>query len=442
MPIKRAEKTPMPVREAQVRAHDFKEVNAGYTVSHAAFESERCLRCQDPVCVDGCPVSVPIPEFIHAVATGDMAGAARMLRSSNPLPAICGRVCPQESQCEAECSMTMRFDPVAIGHLERYVADWERTQPPSVEAKITRKEKIAVIGAGPSGLVCAGELARRGYAVTIYEALHAAGGVLRYGIPEFRLPKAILDWEIGILKAMGVEIVCNVIIGRTLTLDDLFERHGYAAVFIGTGAGLPQFLGIPGENLNGVYSANEFLTRINLMRAYEFPEADTPVRVGKRVAVIGAGNTAMDAVRTSLRMGAEEAMIVYRRSEKEMGARVEEYHHAIEEGVKLHWLTNPARDPRRRQRLGRRPEMPEDEAGRARRIRTCAPDSDFGIRVRAAGGQRDPRDRDHPEPAADPDHGRAPHEQEGLPRGGREDRAHLESRSYSPAATPSPAPQR
>jgi len=341
MPIKRAEKTPMPVREAQARAHDFKEVNAGYTASQAAFESERCLRCQDPVCVDGCPVSVPIPEFIHAVATGDMAGAARMLRSSNPLPAICGRVCPQESQCEAECSMTLRFNPVAIGHLERYVADWERTQPPSVEAKITRKEKIAVIGAGPSGLVCAGELARRGYAVTIYEALHAAGGVLRYGIPEFRLPKAILDWEIGILKAMGVEIVCNVIIGRTLTLDDLFERHGYAAVFIGTGAGLPQFLGIPGENLNGVYSANEFLTRVNLMRAYEFPEADTPVRVGKRVAVIGAGNTAMDAVRTSLRMGAEEAMIVYRRSEKEMGARVEEYHHAIEEGVKLHWLTNP-----------------------------------------------------------------------------------------------------
>ena len=341
MPIKRADKTPMPVREAQARAHDFKEVNAGYTVSHATFEAERCLRCQEPVCVDGCPVKIPIPDFIHAVATGDMAGAARMLRSSNPLPAICGRVCPQESQCEAECSMTLRFNPVAIGHLERYVADWERTQPPSVEAKITRKEKVAVIGAGPSGLVCAGELARRGYAVTIYEALHAAGGVLRYGIPEFRLPKAILDWEIGLLKAMGVEIVCNVIIGRTLTLDDLFERHGYAAVFIGTGAGLPQFLGIPGENLNGVYSANEFLTRVNLMRAYEFPEADTPVRVGKRVAVIGAGNTAMDAVRTSLRMGAEEAMIVYRRSEKEMGARVEEYHHAIEEGVKLHWLTNP-----------------------------------------------------------------------------------------------------
>ena len=340
MPVKRADKTPMPVREPQLRAHDFKEVNKGYTVSQAGFEAERCLRCQDPVCVDGCPVNVPIPEFIHAVATGDMAAAAKILRSANPLPAICGRVCPQESQCEADCSMATRFTPVAIGHLERYVADWERTQPPNVEAKITRKEKVAIIGAGPSGLVCAGELARLGYPVTIYEALHAAGGVLRYGIPEFRLPKAILDWEIGLLKAMGVEIVCNVIIGKTLTLEDLFNKMGYAAVFIGTGAGLPQFLGIPGENLNGVMSANEFLTRINLMRGYD-PDADTPVRVGKRVAVIGAGNTAMDAVRTSLRMGAEEAMIVYRRSDKEMSARVEEYHHAIEEGVKFHWLTNP-----------------------------------------------------------------------------------------------------
>jgi glutamate synthase (NADPH/NADH) small chain len=331
----------MPVRDALERAHDFVEVNQGYSPVRAAFEAERCLRCQEPVCMDGCPVQVPIPDFIHAVATGELRKAAQILRSANPLPAICGRVCPQESQCEAECMMTQHYDSVGIGHLERFVADWERTQPLAIEAKITRKEKIAVIGAGPSGLVCAGELARLGYPVTIYEALHAPGGVLRYGIPEFRLPKAILDWEIGVMKAMGVEIVCNVIIGKTLTLDELFERLGYSAVFIGTGAGLPQFLGIPGENLNGVMSANEFLTRVNLMRGYQFPETDTPVRVGKRFAVIGAGNTAMDAVRTSLRMGAEEALIVYRRSEKEMGARVEEYHHAIEEGVKFNWLTNP-----------------------------------------------------------------------------------------------------
>ena len=385
MPIKRADKTPMPVRDAQQRAHDFREVNSGYTQHHAGFEAERCLRCQDPVCVGGCPVQIPIPEFIHAVAIGDMAGAAKILRSANPLPAICGRVCPQESQCEADCSMTNRFEPVAIGHLERFVADWERTQPPAVEANITRQEKIAVIGAGPSGLVCAGELARHGYPVTIYEALHAPGGVLRYGIPEFRLPKDILDWEIDLLKAMGVEIVCNVIIGKTLTLDELFNRLGYAAIFIGTGAGLPQFLGIPGENLNGVMSANEFLTRINLMRGYEFPEADTPVRVGKRVAVIGAGNTAMDAARVSLRMGAEEAMIVYRRSEKEMGARVEEYHHAIEEGVKFHWLINPLEilgDPDgwakilkcQKMKLGE-----PDASGRARPI--PIPGSEFEIAV-------------------------------------------------------------
>ena len=234
-----------------------------------------------------------------------------------------------------------RFEPVAIGHLERFVADWERTKQSTITPALTKSQKIAVIGAGPSGLVCAGELARLGYPVTVYEALHAPGGVLRYGIPEFRLPKAILDWEIDVLKQMGVEIVCNVIIGKTITLDELTNGMGYDAIFIGTGAGLPQFLGIPGENLNGVYSANEFLTRINLMRAYDFPNADTPVRVGRRVAVIGAGNTAMDAVRTALRMGAEEAMIVYRRSDQEMSARVEEYHHAIEEGVRFHWLTSP-----------------------------------------------------------------------------------------------------
>lgn len=341
MPVRRADKTPMPVQDAQVRAHNFQEVNAGYTVAHAAIEAERCLRCQHPVCVDGCPVHIPIRDFIHAVAAQNMPEAARILREANPLPSICGRVCPQELQCEAECSMGGRFDPVAIGHLERFVADWERTRQFNLTPAITKSQKVAVIGAGPSGLVCAGELARLGYAVTVYEALHAPGGVLRYGIPEFRLPKAILDWEIDVLKAMGVEIICNVIIGKTIAMDELTGRLGYSAVFIGTGAGLPQFLNIPGENLNGVYSANEFLTRINLMRAYDFPNADTPVRVGKRVAVIGAGNTAMDAVRTALRMGADEAAIVYRRSDQEMSARVEEYHHAIEEGVRFHWLTSP-----------------------------------------------------------------------------------------------------
>ncbi|HET9326789.1 MAG TPA: NADPH-dependent glutamate synthase [Candidatus Eisenbacteria bacterium] len=340
MPVKRPEKTTMPTREAGERAHTFAEVNEGYSVAHASFEAERCLRCQDPVCVSACPVQIPIPDFIHAVAAGDMAGAARILRSANPLPAICGRVCPQELQCEGSCSMGGRWKPVAIGHLERFVADWERSQPITTRPAITRSERIAVIGAGPSGLVCAGELARHGYGVTVYEALHAPGGVLRYGIPEFRLPKAVLDWEIAMLESAGVEFQCNIIIGRTITLDDLIAKHGFAAVFIGTGAGLPQFLGIPGENLNGVYSANEFLTRINLMRAYD-PEADTPVHVGRRVAVIGSGNTAMDAVRTSLRMGAEEAMIVYRRSEKEMSARVEEYQHAKEEGIDFHWLTSP-----------------------------------------------------------------------------------------------------
>jgi glutamate synthase (NADPH/NADH) small chain len=383
MPVKRAEKTPMPVREPAVRAQDFVEVNEGYTAFHAAFEAERCLRCQDAVCIEGCPVRIPIPDFIHQVAAGNLAAAAKILRSANPLPAICGRVCPQESQCEEQCSLGERFRPVAIGHLERYVADWERLQSRQVEPVLVRDEKIAIIGAGPSGLVCAGELARRGYQVTIYEALHAPGGVLRYGIPEFRLPKAVLDWEIEILREMGVEIVCNVIIGKTLALDDLLNRLDYAAVFIGTGAGLPQFLGLPGENLNGVYSANEFLTRVNLMRAYQFPEADTPVRVGKRVIVIGAGNTAMDAVRTALRMGAEEAMIVYRRSEREMSARVEEYHHAREEGVTFHWLTNPVEvldDGTgwvgglrcQRMQLG-----PPDASGRARPI--PVPDSEFVI---------------------------------------------------------------
>jgi glutamate synthase (NADPH/NADH) small chain len=342
MPLKRADKTPMPERDAEVRAHDFLEVNEGYDTARAMFEADRCLRCQEAVCVDGCPVGIPIPDFINAIAVGDMPRAVEILRSANPLPAICGRVCPQESQCEKLCHMTQRFSSAAIGHLERFVSDWERSQPVNEDRQAPwRSERIAIVGSGPAGLVCAGQLARQGYPVTVYEGLHAPGGVLRYGIPEFRLPNEILDWEIELLERLGIEFVCNVIVGKTISLDDLFERMGYSAVFIGTGAGLPRFLGIPGENLNGVYSANEFLTRINLMRAYEFPNADTPIMVGKRVAVIGAGNTAMDAIRSAMRMGAEEALIVYRRSENEMTARIEEYHHAIEEGVEFHWLTNP-----------------------------------------------------------------------------------------------------
>jgi glutamate synthase (NADPH/NADH) small chain len=342
MPVKRIEKTPMPERDALLRSHDFEEVNEGYKIAHAKFEAERCLRCQDPICIDGCPVRVPIPDFVHRIAAGDMQGAAAVLRESNPLPAVCGRVCPQEVQCEEQCSVGIRFKPVAIGYLERFVADWEMAQAPkSVNVKLDRAEKVAIIGSGPAGLVCAGELARLGYPVTIFEALHAPGGVLRYGIPEFRLPKDVLDWEIEQLQKLGVEIQCNVIIGKTITMDQLMGEMGFSAVFIGTGAGLPSFMGIPGENLNGVYSANEFLTRVNLMHANDFPNADTPVMVGRRVAVIGAGNTAMDTVRTALRVGAEQGMIVYRRSDQEMTARVEEHHHAIEEGVEFHWLTNP-----------------------------------------------------------------------------------------------------
>ncbi|MBT8104207.1 MAG: NADPH-dependent glutamate synthase [Woeseiaceae bacterium] len=342
MPVKRVQKTPMPERDAVLRSHDFGEVNEGYGIAHAQFEAERCLRCQDAVCIDGCPVRVPIPEFIHEIAKGDMRAAAEVLRSSNPLPAVCGRVCPQEVQCEEQCSVGIRFKPVAIGYLERFVADWEMEQTDiEITANLHRDEKVAVIGSGPAGLVCAGELARLGYPVTIFEALHAPGGVLRYGIPEFRLPKDVLDWEIEQLQRLGVEIQCNMIIGKTITMDQLMGEMGFKAVFIGTGAGLPSFMGIPGENLNGVYSANEFLTRVNLMRANDFPNADTPVMVGKRVAVIGAGNTAMDTVRTALRVGAEHGLIVYRRSDQEMTARVEEHQHAIEEGVEFHWLTNP-----------------------------------------------------------------------------------------------------
>ncbi|HAM40841.1 MAG TPA: glutamate synthase (NADPH), homotetrameric [Candidatus Omnitrophica bacterium] len=381
MPLKPDHKTVMPHQAADERAHTFDEVNTGYTEARAQFEASRCLQCQEAVCEGGCPVRVPIKAFLRCVAEGRFQEAFDVVKKANPLPAICGRVCPQETQCEKLCHMAARFEPVGIGHLERFVSDWERAHRlprPTAPLRPVRP-RVAIVGSGPSGLTAAGELARLGYRVTIFEALHEPGGVLRYGIPEFRLPKAILDDEIAQLQASGVEIVCNVVIGKTVPLDQLLNTMGYHAVFIGTGAGLPRFLGIPGENLNGVYSANEFLTRINLMKAYQFPESHTPLKVGSRVAVVGAGNTAMDAARSALRMGAHEVRIVYRRSEAEMSARVEEYAHAKEEGIIFQWLTNPIRvvgnddgwvaglecQP---QRLGE-----PDESGRARPIPTDDP---------------------------------------------------------------------
>lgn len=332
----------MPLLDAAIRVTRFDEVSLGYTLETAIAEAQRCLNCKNPTCQAGCPVQVPVRDFVTLLAQGRVADAVRRMKEVNRLPAICGRVCPQEEQCEAQCVMGKKFEPVAIGRLERFVADWERehgwvasAEPPK------RSEKVAIVGAGPAGLTCAGDLAALGYQVTVFEALHAAGGVLMYGIPEFRLPKDIVQADVQRLEAMGVEFQYNVLVGRTVTIDDLLGHMGYSAVFVGTGAGLPKFMNIPGENLSGVYSSNEFLTRVNLMRAYRFPEYDTPNRVGRRVAVIGAGNTAMDSVRTALRVGAEESMIVYRRTEHEMTARKEEFEHAVEEGVQFNWLTNP-----------------------------------------------------------------------------------------------------
>jgi len=343
MPRPKTPRQPMPTLEAGLRVTNFDEVAQGYTLEMALTEASRCLQCKNPLCEQGCPVSVPVKEFVGLLAQGRVEDAVRRMRQVNRLPAVCGRVCPQESQCEAQCLLLKaKQESVAVGRLERFIADWAREndwdEPTEVE---TRPEKVAVIGAGPAGLTCAGDLAALGYKVTVFEALHAAGGVLMYGIPEFRLPKEIVEHDVQKLEAMGVEFQYNVIVGRTLTVDDLLGPMGYSAVFIGTGAGLPRFMRIPGENLCGVCSANEFLTRVNLMRGYKFPEYDTPLRLGKRVAVIGAGNTAMDSVRTSLRVGAEKAMIVYRRTEHEMTARQEEFEHAVEEGVEFNWLTNP-----------------------------------------------------------------------------------------------------
>lgn len=340
MPNMKAEKNPMPTQPPEVRAHNFLEVATGYEEETAIDEALRCLNCKNMPCVSGCPVNIHIPEFIAKIKEGDFEGAYQIISKSSTLPAVCGRVCPQETQCESKCVRGIKGESVGIGRLERFVADWHNAH--TKEAAVppeSNGHKVAVIGSGPSGLTCAGDLARKGYQVTIFEALHTAGGVLVYGIPEFRLPKVIVQQEVDALAALGVEIATNVVIGKTLTVDELFEQ-GYEAVFIGSGAGLPNFMGIPGESLKGVYSANEFLTRSNLMKAYEANRA-TPIMKGGRVAVVGGGNVAMDAARTALRLGAEKVYIVYRRSLEELPARKEEVEHAMEEGIDFRLLNNP-----------------------------------------------------------------------------------------------------
>jgi len=333
----------MPTQNADVRGKNFNEVALGYSLETAVLEASRCLKCKKPQCVAGCPVEIDIPKFISALAEGDLQAAAAALKGDNNLPAICGRVCPQETQCEILCVLGKKFDPVAIGRLERFVADWERDQGDLEKPELPPPsgKRVAVIGAGPAGLTCAGDLARYGHQVTIFEALHAPGGVLIYGIPEFRLPKDVVRAEVDYVKNLGVELRLNTVIGKLYTIDELLNKEGFDAIFLGTGAGLPRFMGIPGENYNGVYSANEFLTRVNLMKGYLFPKYDTPVKVGKKVAVVGAGNVAMDASRCALRLGADEVHIVYRRSRQEVPARAEEVHHAEEEGIIFDFLTNP-----------------------------------------------------------------------------------------------------
>lgn len=335
------ERISMPAQDPQKRRTNFNEVALGYTKEMALLEAARCLNCKVPQCMKGCPVEVNIPGFITALKQGELSTSSQILKDKNNLPAVCGRVCPQESQCEALCILGKKGQPVAIGRLERYVADWEREDGMKDPANTKgQNKKVAVIGSGPAGLTAAADLAKMGYQVTVFEALHTPGGVLMYGIPEFRLPKEVVRQEIEYIKKLGVDIQVNSVVGKTFTIDELLNE-GYDAVFIGTGAGLPNFMNIPGENLNGIYSANEFLTRTNLMKAYLFPEFDTPIKVGKKVAVIGAGNVAMDAARTALRLGAEESYIVYRRSAEEMPARHEEIEHAKEEGVQLLLLTSP-----------------------------------------------------------------------------------------------------
>ncbi len=342
MPNMSLKKNEMPSQAPDARNKNFLEVALGYTEEQALDEAQRCLHCKNKPCVSGCPVQVRIPEFIEKAAAGDFEGAYQVIAQSSSLPAVCGRVCPQESQCEKHCVRGVKGEPVGIGRLERFVADWHNQHAQEAPKKpASNGHKVAVVGSGPAGLTCAGDLARLGYAVTVFEALHTAGGVLVYGIPEFRLPKAIVQKEIDGLKAMGVKIETNMVIGRVLSIDELLEQ-GFEAVFIGSGAGLPRFMNIPGENLKGVYSANEFLTRVNLMKAYK-TSSGTPIHRARKVAVVGGGNVAMDAARCAKRLGAEEVYIVYRRSEKELPARAEEVEHAKEEGIIFKLLNNPAR---------------------------------------------------------------------------------------------------
>mgnify|MGYP000822619580 CR=1 FL=1 len=341
MPNMSLKKNEMPSQDPNVRNKNFLEVALGYTEEQALDEAARCLNCKNHPCVSGCPVQVKIPEFIKKITEKDYEGAYQVIHQTSSLPAVCGRVCPQESQCEMHCVRGKKGDPVGIGRLERFVADWHNAHSTEAAAvPAPNGHKVAVIGSGPAGLTCAGDLAKKGYEVTVFEALHLAGGVLVYGIPEFRLPKAIVQQEIDGLKKMGVDFECNMVIGKVLTIDELMGEYGYEAVFVGSGAGLPRFMGIPGESLKGVYSANEFLTRSNLMKAY-LPTSKTPIRTGKKVAVVGGGNVAMDAARSALRLGAETVYIVYRRGMAELPARKEEVEHAEEEGIIFKTLCNP-----------------------------------------------------------------------------------------------------
>jgi len=339
MPVSQ-KKHEMPTQSPEIRARNFKEVALGYSEETAVAEAQRCLNCKNRPCVSGCPVNVHIPDFISKIKERDFEGAYREISLSSTLPAVCGRVCPQETQCESKCTLGIKFEPVGIGRLERFVADWHNeNQTAAPDAPQSNGHRVAIVGSGPSGLTCAGDLAKKGYKVTVFEALHTAGGVLVYGIPEFRLPKSIVAKEVDTLKALGVDIETNVVIGKTLTVDELFDM-GYEAVFIGSGAGLPNFMGIPGESLKGVYSANEFLTRSNLMKAYK-DDPVTPIMKGGKVAIIGGGNVAMDAARTALRLGADKVYVVYRRSMEELPARKEEVEHAMEEGIDFRLLNNP-----------------------------------------------------------------------------------------------------